>query len=67
MEDRPHSHPNQHRPDVVKPIQDVRRWAPNAVLALFWMELAAARLYTVDLRPVPFSAKEQPDDGRRRC
>ena len=36
---RPHSHPNQHRPDEIKLIQDMRRRNPNAGLVVFWVKL----------------------------
>lgn len=42
LEDRshhPHSHPNQHRPEEIKPIQDMRRRNPNAGLVVFWVKL----------------------------
>jgi transposase InsO family protein len=36
---RPHSHPNQHRPDEIKLIGDMRRRNPNAGLVVFWVKL----------------------------
>ena len=36
---RPHSHPNQHRPEEIKLIQDMRRRNPNAGLVVFWVKL----------------------------
>lgn len=37
---RPHSpHPNQHRPDEIKLINDMRRRNPNAGLVVFWVKL----------------------------
>lgn len=36
---RPHRHPNQHRPDEIKLIQDMRRRNPNAGLVVFWVKL----------------------------
>lgn len=36
---RPHSHPNQHRPDEMKLIRDMRRRNPNAGLVVFWVKL----------------------------
>ncbi len=36
---RPHSHPNQHKPDEIKLIQDMRRRNPNAGLVVFWVKL----------------------------
>lgn len=36
---RPHSHPNQHGPDEIKLIHDMRRRNPNAGLAVFWVKL----------------------------
>ena len=36
---RPHSHPNQHRPDEIKLIDDMRRRNPNAGLVVFWVKL----------------------------
>ena len=36
---RPHSHPNQHRPDEIKLIRDMRRRNPNAGLVVFWVKL----------------------------
>ena len=42
LEDRshqPHSHPNQHRPEEIKLIDDLRRRNPNAGLVVFWVKL----------------------------
>jgi transposase InsO family protein len=36
---RPHSHPNQHTPDELKLISDMRRRNPNAGLVVFWVKL----------------------------
>ena len=36
---RPHSHPNQHRLDEIKLIDDMRRRNPNAGLVVFWVKL----------------------------
>lgn len=36
---RPHSHPNQHRPEEIKLIQDMRRRNPNAGPVVFWVKL----------------------------
>ena len=36
---RPHSHPNQHRPEEIKLINDMRRRNPNAGLVVFWVKL----------------------------
>lgn len=36
---RPHSHPNQHTPDELKLIADMRRRNPNAGLVVFWVKL----------------------------
>ena len=36
---RPHSHPNQHRADEIKLIDDMRRRNPNAGLVVFWVKL----------------------------
>ncbi len=36
---RPHSHPNQHRPNEIKLIEDMRRRNPNAGLVVFWVKL----------------------------
>ena len=36
---RPHSHPNQHTPEEIKLIQDMRRRNPHAGLVVFWMKL----------------------------
>ena len=36
---RPHSHPNQHRPDEIKLIRDMRRRNPDAGLVVFWVKL----------------------------
>ena len=36
---RPHSHSNQHRPDEIKLIDDMRRRNPNAGLVVFWVKL----------------------------
>ena len=36
---RPHSHPNQHKPEEIKLIVDMRRRNPNAGLVVFWVKL----------------------------
>ena len=36
---RPHSHPNQHTPDEIKLIMDMRRRNPHAGLVVFWVKL----------------------------
>ena len=36
---RPHRHPNQHTPEEMKLIQDMRRRNPNAGLVVFWVKL----------------------------
>ena len=36
---RPHSHPNQHRPDEIKLILNMRRRNPNTGLVVFWVKL----------------------------
>lgn len=36
---RPHSHPNQHRPEEIKLIEDMRRRNPNAGIVVFWVKL----------------------------
>ena len=36
---RPRSHPNQHTPEELKLIQDMRRRNPNAGLVVFWVKL----------------------------
>ena len=36
---RPHSHPNQHQPEEIKLIDDMRRRNPNAGLVVFWIKL----------------------------
>lgn len=36
---RPHSHPNQHTPEEIKLIQDMRRCNPHAGLVVFWVKL----------------------------
>ena len=36
---RPHHHPNQHTPDELKLIADMRRRNPNAGLVVFWVKL----------------------------
>ena len=36
---RPHSHANQHRPEEIKLIDDMRRGNPNARLVVFWVKL----------------------------
>ena len=36
---RPHSHPNQHTPEELKLIRDMRRRNPNAGLVIFWVKL----------------------------
>ena len=36
---RPHSHPNQHRPEEIKLIDDMRRRNPNTGLVVFWVKL----------------------------
>lgn len=36
---RPHSHPNQHTPEEIKLITDMRRRNPDAGLVVFWVKL----------------------------
>lgn len=36
---RPHSHPNQHTPEEIKLIRDMRRRNPHAGLVVFWVKL----------------------------
>ena len=36
---RPHSHRNQHRPDEIKLIDDMRRRNPHTGLVIFWVKL----------------------------
>ncbi len=36
---RPHSHPNQHTPEEIKLIFDMRKRNPNAGLVVFWVKL----------------------------
>ncbi len=36
---RPHSHPNQHKPEEIKLIEDMRRRNPNVGLVVFWVKL----------------------------
>ena len=36
---RPHNHPNQHKPEEIKLIDDMRRRNPNAGLIVFWVKL----------------------------
>ena len=36
---RPHSHPNQHQPDEIKLINDMRRRNPNTGIVVFWVKL----------------------------
>lgn len=36
---RPHHHPNQHSPEEIKLIQDMRRRNPDAGLVIFWVKL----------------------------
>ena len=36
---RPHHHPNQHTPEEIKLIKDMRRRNPNAGLVVFWVKL----------------------------
>ena len=36
---RPHNHPNQHKPEEIKLIEDMRRRNPNAGLVVFWVKL----------------------------
>lgn len=36
---RPHHHPNQHTPDEIKLISDMRRCNPDAKLVVFWVKL----------------------------
>lgn len=36
---RPHSHPNQHQPDEIKLIADMRRRNPHTGLVVFWVKL----------------------------
>ena len=36
---RPHSHPNQHTPDEIKLIRNMRRRNPNTGIVVFWVKL----------------------------
>ena len=36
---RPRSHPNQHQPEEIKLIRDMRRRNPGAGLVIFWVKL----------------------------
>ena len=36
---RPHHHPNQHTPEEIKLIQDMRRRNPHSGLVVFWVKL----------------------------
>ena len=36
---RPHHHPNQHRPEEIKLIDNMRRRNPNTGLVVFWVKL----------------------------
>ena len=36
---RPHHHPNQHTPEEIKLISDMRRRNPDAGLVVFWVKL----------------------------
>lgn len=36
---RPHRHPNQHRPEEIRLINNMRRRNPNAKLVVFWVKL----------------------------
>lgn len=36
---RPYGHPNQHRPDEIKLIQDMRRRNPNDGIVVFWVKI----------------------------
>ena len=36
---RPHHHPNQHRPEEIKLIENMRRRNPNAGIVVFWVKL----------------------------
>ena len=36
---KPHSHPNQHTPEELKLIADMRRRNPNAGLVVFWVKV----------------------------
>jgi hypothetical protein len=36
---RPHHHPNQHRPEEIKLIENMRRRNPNTGLVVFWVKL----------------------------
>ena len=36
---RPHSHPNQHTPEELKLISDMRRRNPHTGLVVFWVKL----------------------------
>ena len=39
---RPHHHPNQHTPQEIKLISDMRRRDPDAGLVVFWVKLTGA-------------------------
>ena len=42
---RPHHHPNQHTPEEIKLIQDMRRRNPHSGLVVFWVKLMRLRGY----------------------
>ena len=48
----PHHHPNQHTPEKIKLISDMRRRNPDVSLVVFWVKLMQ-RGYS---RSLPFSA-----------
>nr|WP_251353310.1 hypothetical protein [Hominisplanchenecus murintestinalis] len=41
---RPHHHPNQHTPQEIKLITDMRRRNPDAGLVVFWVKLMQAAI-----------------------
>ena len=41
---RPHHHPNEHTPEEIKLISDMRRRNPHIGLVIFWVKLLATRL-----------------------
>ena len=52
---RPHHHPNQHTPEEIKLIQDMRRRNPHSGLVVFWVKLMQRGYKPFHPRIVSFS------------
>lgn len=58
---RPHHHPNQHRPEEIKLIDNMRRRNPQHRSCGILGQASAERVYQIHFRPLPFPAKTRSD------